>query len=228
MSIGKFYIVSTPIGNMEDITIRALRTLKEVDMVLCEDTRVTHKLLSKYEIQTKTSSYHANSKLKKIDYIIDGLSEGKNFALVSDAGTPILSDPGILLVQEIYKKIPSVDVIAIPGASALLAAVVISGINTHKFSFLGFLPHKKGRETLFKRIRDSEETVVFYESVHRIEKCIDSLTEVLDESRRICLLKELTKMHEERIYGTAKYVKEYLSKNKDKIRGEFVVVVEGM
>jgi 16S rRNA (cytidine1402-2'-O)-methyltransferase len=224
--MGTFYIVSTPIGNMEDITLRALRILKEVDLILCEDTRETGKILKHYDIQNKTQSYHANSKLSKIDTIISYLEAGKNIALVSDAGTPIISDPGILLVQEIKRQLPDVQIVPIPGASALLSAVVASGINCHEFAFLGFLPHKKGRETLFREIRDAARSVVFYESVHRIEKTLDSLVEHLSNTnKQISIGREITKLFEEIVTGTPIEVRDYFKTHTDKVRGEFVVIV---
>jgi len=225
--MSNFYIVSTPIGNLEDMSFRAVRVLKEVDLILCEDTRVTGKLLKHYDIQNKTQSYHAQSKLYKIDQIIDLLSEGKNIALVSDAGTPTISDPGILLVQKIKEELKDVKIIAVPGASALLSAMVGAGINSHEFVFLGFLPHKKGRETLFREIENSKRTVVFYESVHRIEKTLESLKNILGDERKIAIARELTKMFEETVTGNASEVLNYFTINKDKIRGEFVVIVEG-
>ncbi|MEN9852154.1 MAG: uroporphyrin-III C/tetrapyrrole (Corrin/Porphyrin) methyltransferase, rRNA [Candidatus Parcubacteria bacterium] len=224
--MGTFFIISTPIGNMEDITLRALRVLREVDLILCEDTRETGKILKHYDIQNKMQSYHANSKLSKIDTIISYLESGKNIALVSDAGTPIISDPGILLVQEIKKQLSEVQIVPVPGASALLSAVVASGINCHEFIFLGFLPHKKGRETLFKEIAENKRAVVFYESVHRIEKTLDSLVEHLDRTgKRVSIGRELTKLFEEIFTGTPEEVRNYFKKHTDKIRGEFVVIV---
>ena len=225
--MSSLYIVSTPIGNLEDITLRALRLLAEVDLILCEDTRVTRVLLDHYDIKTKTQSYHANSKLSKIDEIIKKLSSGLDIALVSDAGTPIISDPGILLVQKIKEKLPETKIVPVPGASALLSAIVASGINAHEFTYLGFLPHKKGRETIFKEIATSKRSSVFYESVHRIEKTLDSLAAHLTDDRGVVVAKELTKMFEEIVSGSPTEVKEYFLNNKDKIRGEFVVIVRG-
>jgi 16S rRNA (cytidine1402-2'-O)-methyltransferase len=186
-----------------------------------------HSRQKHYDIQNKTNSYHANSKLSKIDSIIEMLQDGKQIALVSDAGTPIISDPGILLVQEIIKVLPNVRIVPIPGASALLSAVVASGINAHEFTYMGFIPHKKGRETFFKEIADSTRTVVFYESVHRIEKTLESLSAHLDKDRKVVIGRELTKLFEEFVRGNSKEIKEYFKNNKDKIRGEFVVIVEG-
>jgi 16S rRNA (cytidine1402-2'-O)-methyltransferase len=226
--MSSLYIVSTPIGNLEDITLRAIRVLSEVDLILCEDTRVTRVLLQHHNIKTKTQSYHANSKLSKIDEIIKKLDSGLSIALVSDAGTPIISDPGILLVQKIKQELPDIKIVPVPGASALLSAVVASGINAHEFVYLGFLPHKKGRETLFKEISTSTRTVIFYESVHRIEKTLQSLSEHLSDNRKVVVAKELTKMFEQIVSGSAAEVNEYFKNNKDKIRGEFVVIVQAL
>jgi 16S rRNA (cytidine1402-2'-O)-methyltransferase len=224
---GVLYIVPTPIGNLEDITFRAIRILKEVDLVLCEDTSVTQRLFKEYDITTKTSLFFAQSGIKNIEKALAMLEEGKSLALVSDAGTPTISDPGVLLVDRVQNELPDVKVVALPGASALTVALSASGISSSTFTFYGFIPHKKGRETLFKTIADSDHTSVFYESVHRIEKTLESLASVLGETREVVIARELTKMHEEVVRGNASYIKEYFEKNKDKIRGEFVVVVSG-
>ncbi len=221
------YIVATPIGNLEDVTLRAIRTLREVDLILCEDTRVTKRLLERYEIHKPTMSYHAQSKLSKVDKIIALLEEGKNLALVSDAGTPTISDPGCLLVAEVRKHLlDAVSIIPIPGASAVLSALSVSGFPSSEFTFLGFLPHKKGRETLFKEIAASKRTVVFYESPHRIEKSLASLAQFLAPTQRICVSREITKIHEEHVLGTPKEVIAHYAAHPDRLRGEFVVVVE--
>ena len=225
---GTLYIVSTPIGNLEDITLRAIRVLREVDLILCEDTRETGKILKHYDIKNKTQSYHANSKLSKIDKIIELLDAGKQIALVSDAGTPIISDPGILLIQEVLKRSKGTRIVPIPGASALLSALVASGINCHEFIYLGFIPHKKGRETLFREIAESKRTSVMYESVHRIEKTLDSLVDHLNSDRQVVIGRELTKMFEELVRGSIIEVNDYFKENKDKVRGEFVIIVEGL
>ena len=169
---GTLYIVPTPIGNLEDMTLRAIRILKEVDMVLCEDTSVTQRLFKEYNITTKTSVFYAQTGIKNIEKIMSMLEEGKSLALVSDAGTPTISDPGVLLVDRVRKELPDLKVIALPGASALLTALSASGITSSTFTFYGFIPHKKGRETLFKTIAESDHTSVFYESVHRIDEAI--------------------------------------------------------
>lgn len=227
------YIVATPIGNLEDITLRAIRILKEVDLILCEDTRVTKRLLAKYEISKPTMSYHAQSKLSKVDKIIALLEEGKNLALVSDAGTPTISDPGCMLVAQIREKFgDGVAITPIPGPSAVLSALSVSGFPTSEFLFLGFLPHKKGRETLFKEIAASQRTIVFYESPHRIMKTLESLNTHLGvaisgkRKRQILVAREITKIYEENIIGTPEEVLHYFVTHADKVRGEFVVVVE--
>ncbi len=223
---GVLYIVPTPIGNLEDMTLRAIRVLKEVDMVLCEDTSVTQRLFKEYEISTKTTVFYAQTGIKNIEKIMKMLEEGKSLALVSDAGTPTISDPGVLLVDMVRKELPLVKIVALPGASALTTALSSSGITSSTFTFYGFLPHKKGRETLFKIIAENAMTSVFYESVHRIEKTLLSLSLVLDDQRQVVIARELTKMYEEIVRGTATEVKEYFINNKDHIRGEFVVIVE--
>lgn len=226
--MGELYIVATPIGNLEDMTYRAVRMLGEVDMILCEDTRVTKKLLAKYDITTPTLSYHAQSGVAKAEKILALLEEGKRLALVSDAGTPTISDPGVLLVSQVREAFgDSVRIIPIPGASALTAALSASGISSAEFVFLGFLPHKKGRETLFKEIAGSKRTVVFYESPHRILKTLDSLESVLEGSdRRVVVARELTKLHEAFVSGTITEIKRRFNETPESVRGEFVVIIE--
>ena len=222
------YVIGTPIGNLEDVTLRTLRVLKEVDLVLCEDTRVTKRLLSKYDIHTPTLSYHAQSKLSKVEKIFALLEEGKNLALVSDAGTPCISDPGSLLVMQVREKFnDTVSIVPIPGPSAVTAALSVAGISVAEFTFLGFLPHKKGRETLFKEIADSERVMVFYESTHRIEKALESLEKFCGGDRGVIVGREITKIYEEFVRGTTTEVREFFQKNPDHIRGEFVVIVKG-
>jgi len=225
--MSKFYVVATPIGNLGDITLRAIETLKSVDLILCEDTRETKKILDKYGINTPTMSYHAQSKLSKTDKIFELLENGKNLALVSDAGTPGISDPGALLVSKI-KEHPhlrhGVDVIPVPGPTALITALSASGLPTHEFTFLGFLPHKKGRETLFKEIAGAKRTMVFYESPHRILKTLESLQKFCP-NKKVCLARELTKIYEEFKIGSPAELLKYLKENKIKQKGEFVVIV---
>jgi 16S rRNA (cytidine1402-2'-O)-methyltransferase len=245
--MSKFYIVATPIGNLGDITLRAIETLKSVDLILCEDTRQTKKILDKYNINKPTMSYPSDDvvgkdyRQSKLAKIFELLEEGKNIALVSDAGTPGISDPGALLVSQIKEKFKNptlrppltgegwgeVDVIPIPGATALIAALSASGLPTHEFTFLGFLPHKKGRETLFKEIAEAKRTFVFYESPHRILKTLESLVKFCpkENQKKVCIARELTKIYEEFKTGSPAEVLEYFQNNKDKQRGEFTVIV---
>ncbi len=223
--MSKFYVVATPIGNMGDITLRAIETLKSVDLILCEDTRETKKILDKYNINNTTMSYHAQSKLAKMDKIFLLLEEGKDLALVSDAGTPGISDPGALLVSQIKERLgDTVQVVPIPGVTAVITALSASGLPTHEFTFLGFLPHKKGRETLFKEISNAKRTMVFYESPHRILKTLESLDKFCPE-KKVCIARELTKIYEEFKTGTPKEILDYLIKNPVKQKGEFTVIV---
>lgn len=217
-----FYIVATPIGNLEDITFRAIRILKEVSIVLCEDTRVTKRIFEKYGINTPMISYHSQSGETKVELILEKIKEGNDIALVTDAGTPGISDPGSLLVSRIRENFPELKIVAIPGPSALTSALSISGVPTHEFVFLGFMPHKKGRETIFKEIRESERTIVFYESTHRIMKTLESL---LDIKKKITIVREITKIYEEVIQGDAKTILDILNETPEKQKGEFVVIV---
>jgi 16S rRNA (cytidine1402-2'-O)-methyltransferase len=220
-----FYVIATPIGNLEDITLRALRILKEVDIVLCEDTRMTKRLFEKHAISTPTQSYHAQSGEAKVELILNEIGAGKTIALVTDAGTPGISDPGSELISKIRAAYPDLKIVAVPGPSALTAALSIAGVPTHEFVFLGFMPHKKGRETLFKEIATSERTVVFYESTHRIIKTLESLVEHLGETKKVTLGRELTKMFEEIIQGSAADVLSKIMATPEKQKGEFVVIV---
>lgn len=228
--MANFYIVGTPIGNLEDMTFRGVRVLKEVDLILCEDVSNASKLLNHYDIKTKTTNYFANSKLSKINDILKLIDEGKDIALISDAGMPAISDPGSLLIQKLYEAKDNglkVEIKVIPGATALTSALAMSGFIGNQWTFYGFLPHKKGRETIFKEIVNSSRVSIFYESVHRIEKTLESLAKLLDENREVLVARELTKLHEEVIRGSAIVVKQYFEDNLGKVRGEFVVLVEG-
>jgi len=219
------YIVATPIGNLEDLTFRALRVLKGVDLILCEDTRVTKKLLDHYQIKTPTLSYHQHSKLKKVEYIIQLLKAGKNLALVSDAGTPGISDPGNKLVNAIITSPGLVrKIVSVPGPSAVTTAASISGFPMDKFIFLGFPPTKRKRKKFFEEVLSSKYPVVFYESPYRILKTLKELSS-FTENREIVVCRELTKKFETIYRGRIeKVIKEI---EKDQARGEFVVVVEG-
>ena len=224
--MGTLSIVATPIGNLGDITLRALETLRQADVIACEDTRVSAKLLARYDIQKPLLIFHARSGKLASDRILSQLAEGKRIALMTDAGTPGISDPGNELVRVVRERLGNdVRIESIPGPSAVAAALSIAGIHSNEFTFLGFLPHKKGRQTLFKEIADSERTVVFYESPHRIEKALVSLREVLPEDRIVTVARELTKMHESLVQGTPAEVAAHYATHPDEIRGEFVVMV---
>lgn len=220
--MGILYIVATPIGNLEDITFRALRILKEVDLVACEDTRKTKILLNHYSIGTPMVSYHQHSELKKIDFIVNKLKDGFNLALVTDAGTPGISDPGNILVQEVVKE--NIKIVSIPGPSALSAIISVAGIDLQKFVFLGFPPHKKGRETFFKEVASSEYPVIYYESPYRFIKNLE-LLKSLNTDKKVIVGRELTKIFEETIRGNIDDILLYFKENKTKIKGEFVVIV---
>lgn len=217
------YIVATPIGNLEDFSRRAERILREVDLVLCEDTRVTKKLLNHFGIATAAISFHTHSSAQRTHEIIEQLREGKNLALVSDAGTPGINDPGGRLIEDVVRGCgESVSIVPIPGPSAAVAALSISGFPTDRFCYLGFPPHKKGREKFFRAVAANEDTVVFLESTYRILKALASLAFVMPE-RQLIVARELTKMFETVYRGTALEVTEALKS--DTIKGEFVVVV---
>lgn len=218
------YIVATPIGNLDDISLRAISVLKSADFVLAEDTRETFKLLNHYNIKRPIISYHQHSQLQKIEYIVELLKDEKSLALVSDAGTPGINDPGNYLIAKALEVIPDLKIVPIPGPNAAIAALSISGFPTDKFVYLGFPPHKKGRQTFFKKIGEIEETIVFYESKHRILKALLELKEISQiGSRPIVVARELTKQFETIYRGTVDEV--VLKLNKDNILGEFVVVV---
>lgn len=223
--MGILYVVATPIGNLEDITLRAIRVLKEADVVACEDTRITKRLFQKYGITNKQlTAYNERQSGASISKIIALIREGKSVALVSDAGTPTISDPGALLISEVRRA--GGLIVSIPGANAAITALSASGFPASEFLFLGFLPHKKGRETLFKEIAASKRTVVFYESPHRIMRALTSLKKFLNPERKICIARELTKVYEEGILGTTEECIGHFEKNPEKVRGEFVVAVE--
>ena len=223
MKNGKLYLVPTPIGNLKDITLRALDTLKEADFIAAEDTRQTLKLLNHFEIKKPLISYHKFNEQSKSDKIIDLLIEGKNVALVSDAGTPGISDPGSVIVQRCIEQM--IDFEVLPGATAITTALVYSGLDTTKFLFRGFLPREnKERKVITDELLQSQETLIFYESPHRL---IDTLEFLLDTfgDRRIAVCRELTKLYEEIYRDTLKQALLYFTQNKP--RGEFVLVLEG-
>jgi len=224
--MANLFIVATPIGNLEDISLRALRILKEVDIILCEDTRVTRKLLLRYDIKTPVLSYHQHSQLKKINYIANLLEEGKDLALVSDSGTPGISDPGNKLIDFLVKKDIDLIIIPIPGCSALVSAASISGFPMDRFTFLGFPPHKKKRNKFFEELLKIKHPVVFYESPHRIIKTLNEINNKSQEinlNLQVIVCRELTKKFETIYRGT---IEEVIKKIKDdKIKGEFTVII---
>lgn len=219
---GILYVIATPIGNLGDISSRALETLASVDCILCEDTRVTSKLLSAKDIHVKTRSYHEHSTDTVVDRIIDELAHGAVYALVTDAGTPGISDPGNHLIARLRVSSPDTQIIPIPGPSAVITALSISGFPTDKYIFMGFPPHKKGRETYFRDVAGSRYTVVFYESSHRIHKAIAQLAQVLGADREVMICRELTKKFESVYRGTIQDIAQMNIPEK----GEFVVVVK--
>jgi len=218
---GKLSIVATPIGNLKDITERALDTLRSVDLILCEDTRVTRNILARYEIDTDVMSYHQHSDDKKVKESLSLLVDGKDLALVTDAGTPAISDPGGILVNIVRRELPDVEVTAVPGVSAVVTALSISGMPADKFIFLGFPPLKKKRKKYFEELAAQKQTVVFYESCHRIKKALVNLAEVFDSEVQICVCRELTKKFESVYRGT---IEEVMAMDIPE-KGEFVVVV---
>lgn len=219
--MGELYIVATPIGNLKDITLRALETLKEVDLILAEDTRVTRKILERYEVKKELQSYHQHSSPEKINYILDLLNEGKKIALVSDSGTPGISDPGNLLIRRIVENLKDIKITPIPGPSALAAAASISDFPMDKFLFLGFPPTKKKRVKFFEEAAKSKFPVIIYESTHRILKTIAGLREA-SENFDVIVCRELTKKFETIIRGKVGEVESILKKTET--RGEFVLI----
>lgn len=220
--MSKLFVVPTPIGNLEDITIRAINILKQVDFILAEDTRQTIKLLKHYEIQKKIISHHKFNEHRNLQHIIDQINSGLSIALVSDAGTPCISDPGFLLVRECLKN--NIIVECLPGATALIPALVNSGFPSDRFIFEGFLPQKKGRKKRLQSLVDEERTVVFYESPFRLVKALDEMIEVFGPERLACVSRELTKIYEENKTGTLKELSEYF-KIKG-VKGEIVIVLK--
>ena len=216
------YIIPTPIGNLEDITLRSIRLLKESDIVLAEDTRVTRKLFHHYDIKTKMISYHVFNEHQKIQKIITIINQGLKVSLVSDAGTPSISDPGFLLIRECIQH--NINVISLPGPTACISALVQSGLPSDKFNFEGFIPVKKGRKKVLSDIATRKSTTIIYESPHRILKTLKELNEIIN-NRNIVVLKELTKIHESVFRGTISDVINAISKSK--IKGEFVIILDG-
>ncbi|MCX8016165.1 MAG: 16S rRNA (cytidine(1402)-2'-O)-methyltransferase [Patescibacteria group bacterium] len=218
----KLYIIATPIGNLEDITLRALKILKSVDYILCEDTRHSLKLLRHYQIEKPLISYHQHSQLKKIDEIINLLKNGKNLALISDAGTPGISDPGNKLIKEVLKAIPEVEIIPIPGPSAMLSLASVSGMNTDKFIFLGFPPSKNKRKKFFEEIKNYSYPVIIYESPYRLIKTLEEIKSVMPLAK-VVVGKELTKIYEKIYRGSMEQVIKEIKK--DGMRGEYTIII---
>jgi len=217
------YLVGTPIGNLEDITLRALRVLKEVDVIACEDTRQTQKLLNFYCIATRTTSYHEHNEMTKSAELVKAMQEGASVALVTDAGMPGISDPGYRLITLAIRH--HVPVVPVPGASAFLAALVASGLPTDSFRFGGFLPAKRGeRRTVLEGLKNSPRTQVFYEAPHRIVECLEDVGEVLGASRHVVVAREVTKIHEEFLRGRASEVLETLNK-REAVKGEITLLI---
>ncbi len=221
--MAKLYLVPTPIGNLEDITLRAIRVLKEVDFILAEDTRTSGKLLKHFEINTPMQSHHMHNEHRTVENIVRRIKNGETFALISDAGTPAISDPGFLLTRECVNE--GIEVDCLPGATAFVPALVNSGFPNDKFVFEGFLPPKKGRQTRFKVLAEETRTIIFYESPHKLKKTLTSFMEYFGEDRLVSVSREITKLHEETIRGTTKEVLEYYTNKPPK--GEIVIVVNG-
>lgn len=223
---GKLYIVPTPIGNLEDITIRSLRILKEVDLILAEDTRKSSVLLNRHGIQNKLKSHHKFNEHKSVEEIAEQISGGLNVALISDAGTPSISDPGYLLVRKCIDN--NIWVECLPGATAFVPALVNSGLPSDRFCFEGFLPQKKGRQKKLKSLADESRTMIFYESPHRLVKALKEFSEVFGPDRLISVSRELTKIHEENIRGTVAEVLLRFERKTGAIKGEIVIVINGL
>ncbi len=217
-------VIPTPIGNLGDITIRALEILKQVDFILAEDTRVSGKLLRHYAIKKPMIAYHANNEHKRVDQIISRLSQGEHAALITDAGTPGISDPGFLLVR--YCLDQNIEVQCLPGPTAFVPALVVSGLPCHRFYFEGFLPHKKGRKARIEYLSTLRDTFILYESPHRILRCLEELIAFCGPDRAACVCRELTKMYEEVIRGTLQEICEWAQK-KGRVKGEIVLVIAG-
>ena len=221
----KLYLIPTPIGNLEDMTLRSIRVLKEVDVIFAEDTRTSGQLLKHFDISKPLFAHHAHNEHVGVAGVIKLLKEGKLVGLISDAGTPGISDPGFLLVKTCVEL--GIEVETLPGATALIPALVNSGFPLDRFVFEGFLPHKKGRQTRWKAIAEEERTTVLYESPHRLHKALEQIIEFIGSDRQIMVARELSKMHEQMVRGNAAEVLAYFDQNPDKIRGEIVIVIAG-
>lgn len=220
----KLYLVPTPIGNLEDITLRALRILREeADVILAEDTRTSGKLMKHYDISKPMIAFHLNNEHQQVRHIAERIANGERMALVTDAGTPAISDPGFMLVRECISM--DIPVECLPGATAFVPALVNSGLSADHFIFEGFLPHKKGRQTKIRQIAENEYTTILYESPFRLVKTLEQLIEVAGNNRRVSVARELTKVFEENARGTLSEIRDYFSSKE--VKGEIVIVLEG-
>lgn len=222
--MGMLYVVPTPVGNLEDITLRAIRVLKEADLILAEDTRTSSVLLKHYEIKNALLSHHKFNEHQSVNNVIERLNAGQTIALISDAGTPGISDPGFLLVRECIRN--GIEVQCLPGATAFVPALVSSGLPDDRFCFEGFLPQKKGRQTRLNSLKDEKRTMIFYESPFRVLKTLTQFSEVFGPERPVSVCREISKIHEESVRGTLSEVIEHFKKNEP--RGEFVIVLGGL
>lgn len=221
--MSKLYIIPTPIGNLEDITLRAIRILKEVNLILAEDTRTSYKLLKHYNILTPLASHHIHNEHKKVEQVVSRIQGGETIALISDAGTPAISDPGFLLVRSCIES--GIEVDCLPGATALIPALVNSGLPNDKFHFEGFLPHKKGKHTRLLALAEMEHSIILYESPHRLLKALVKFQEYFGKDRKISISREISKMYEETIRGTLEEVVKSLENRV--IKGEIVIIIAG-
>ncbi len=217
------YIVPTPIGNLGDLTHRAQEVLTSADLILAEDTRVTQRLRTKYDIHTPLRSYHAHNEHQTTDHVLQILKEGKTIALVSDAGTPGISDPGFMLVRACREA--GEEVTVLPGPTAFVPALVGSGFPCDRFFFEGFLPHKKGRQTRWKFLAGIPHTLVLYESPYRLIKCLEEIVQYLEASRPVCVVREISKLHEQYHHGMAQQLLEYFTEHPEKVKGEMVIII---
>ncbi len=221
--MGILYVIPTPVGNLEDITLRALRILKEVDLILAEDTRTSSVLLNHYEIKNSLQSHHKYNEHKTLSNVINMLKAGSNIALISDAGTPAISDPGFLVVRECVKE--GIEVQCLPGATAMIPAVVVSGLPNDRFCFEGFLPQKKGRMTRLKELVEEHRTMIFYESPYRVVKTLTQFSEYMGADREVAVCREISKLHEEAVRGSLEEVIKHFTETPPK--GEIVIVLAG-
>ncbi len=221
---GKLILVPTPVGNLQDMTFRAVEVLKSVDLILAEDTRVSGKLLKYFNVETSMASYHQHNEHKVTEQFVEQLLEGKTFALITDAGTPGVSDPGFLIVREAIEK--GLNVECLPGATSIIPAIAVSGLPSDRFYMEGFLPHKKGRKTRLEDIAQRKETVLLLESPYRLLKTLEQLAEYCGNDRQVCVCRELTKLHEEHVRGSLKEVAEEF-RQRSAIKGEIVIVLAG-